>query len=200
MHQRLGIGQNRLIGAAARLSKEWPGLEQSKVRDLVLALVPRIDILPDRVDIRVSPARLVHILSGRTNDPAEEGTELDTHLTLNVPARLKRTGMEMKMLVDGQTQNAGKADRSLVLLIVKAHALRDKLEAGGGMDVGEMTRRWGSGRAYITRLLRLSFLAPDITKAILEGRHPKDLTAARLMRETRLPLTWQEQRKSLGFA
>jgi hypothetical protein len=46
----------------------------------------------------------------------------------------------------------------------------------------------------------LTFLAPDITKAILEGRHPEDLNAARLMRSTRFPLSWREQRKALGFA
>lgn len=195
-----GIGQKRLISEAERLSKDWPVFEQPKVRELILDLVPRIDILPDRVDIQISPARLAEILGGRTHDPGEEIAAQNAHLTLSVPARLKRTGMEMKMLVEGQSQNSGKADRSLVLLIVRAHALREKLEAGGGMDIGGMTRRWGSGRAYIMRLLRLSLLAPDITKAILEGRHPKDLTAARLMRETRLPLIWQEQREALGFA
>ena len=103
------------------------------------------------------------------------------------------------MLVEGDSRSAGKADRSLIRLIVKAHALREKLESKGGLDFGGMTRRFGTGRAYHTRLLRLSFLAPDITKAILEGKHPKDLNAARLMRSTRFPLSWREQRKALGF-
>jgi hypothetical protein len=34
--------------------------------------------------------------------------------------------------------------------------------------------------SYFTRLVRLSYLAPDITEAILDGRHPRDLTAALL--------------------
>ena len=142
-----GIGQKRLISEAERLSKDWPVFEQPKVRELILDLVPRIDILPDRIDIQISPAHLAEILGGRTHDPGEEIAAQNAHLTLSVPARLKRTGMEMKMLVEGQSQNSGKADRSLVLLIVRAHALREKLEAGGGMDIGGMTRRWGSGRA-----------------------------------------------------
>ncbi len=182
------------------LAKGWLSLDPSKLRDLILALIHRVDILPDRVNIRISPARLSKMLGGHAKTPEKEASEGDAHLTLTVPARLKRAGMEMKMLVEGQTQNTGKADRSLVRLIVKAHTLREKLESKEGIDVGGMTRRWGTGRVYVMRLLRLSFLAPDITKAILEGRHPKDLTASRLMRETRLPIAWKEQREALGFA
>jgi site-specific DNA recombinase len=53
--------------------------------------------------------------------------------------------------------------------------------------------------SYFTRLLRLSYLAPDITKAILAGRQPPDLTAAKLLRASRLPITWAAQRTVLGF-
>ena len=54
--------------------------------------------------------------------------------------------------------------------------------------------------SYFTRVLRLSYLAPDITRAILEGRHPRDLTAQKLLAHSRLPLAWPEQRRTLGFA
>jgi site-specific DNA recombinase len=48
-------------------------------------------------------------------------------------------------------------------------------------------------------LLRLTFLAPDIVRAILDGKQPATLTARRLMADTRLPLAWAEQRARLGF-
>ena len=54
--------------------------------------------------------------------------------------------------------------------------------------------------SYVTRLFRLTILAPDIVSAILQGRHPPELTARRLMDDTRLPLDWNEQRQALGFA
>lgn len=54
--------------------------------------------------------------------------------------------------------------------------------------------------SYATRLFRLMILAPDIVSAILSGRHPPELTARRLMDDTRLPLDWNEQRHRLGFA
>ena len=195
-----GVGKKRLIETAGSLARDWPSLERPKVRDLIRNLIFRIDVHLDRVDIRISPNRLAETLMGGDKVFTKEDAGGDAHLTLTVPARLKRTGMEMKMLVQGDTKSTGKADRSLIRLIVKAHALREKLESHGAIEAGGMTRRFGTGRAYYTRLLRLSFLAPDIINAILEGRHPKDLTAARLIRSTRLPLSWREQLKTLGFA
>ena len=49
------------------------------------------------------------------------------------------------------------------------------------------------------RLVRLSYLAPDITKAILDGRQPGDLTAEKLLEHSRLPLAWHDQRIVLGL-
>ena len=54
--------------------------------------------------------------------------------------------------------------------------------------------------SYVTRLFRLTTLAPDIVSAILSGRNSPELTARRLMDDTRLPLDWNEQRRLLGFA
>ena len=55
--------------------------------------------------------------------------------------------------------------------------------------------------SYITRLLRLSWLAPDIIAAILAGRQPPDLTARKLLgMYQHLPVGWPEQKKALGFS
>ncbi len=48
-------------------------------------------------------------------------------------------------------------------------------------------------------MLRLSFLAPDITRAILHGHQPVELNARKLMADTRAPIGWDEQRAGLGF-
>ncbi len=56
------------------------------------------------------------------------------------------------------------------------------------------------GGTYAARLIRLNYLAPDIVAAILDGKQPVDLTANKLMADTRLPLDWRAQRAALGFA
>ena len=53
--------------------------------------------------------------------------------------------------------------------------------------------------SYFTRLVPLSYLAPDITEAILDGRQPRDLTADKLLEHSRLPLGWHDQRTVLAL-
>jgi hypothetical protein len=62
------------------------------------------------------------------------------------------------------------------------------------MPFAAWAKREGVSPSYFTRLVRFSYLAPDITQAILEGRQPRDLTADQLLAHSRLPLAWQEQR------
>jgi len=53
---------------------------------------------------------------------------------------------------------------------------------------------------YFRVLVRISFLAPDIVVAILEGRQPGMLTRQKLARMTDLPLEREAQRRVLGFS
>ena len=142
------------------------------------------------------------VLRGNYSElPLACGTsQKDDHLILSVPARLKRSGKEMKMIIDGES-NSGKVgpDPALVRLIARAHYLKEKLFSGGGASLREIARREKVESSYFTRIVRLTFLAPDINKAILDGRQPPELTASRLMRDTRFPLDWKKQREALGF-
>ncbi len=55
-------------------------------------------------------------------------------------------------------------------------------------------------RTVRRRILPLAFLAPDIVKAILDGRQPVALTAESLRRLPALPTDWDAQRRLLGFS
>jgi site-specific DNA recombinase len=94
---------------------------------------------------------------------------------------------------------ATQPDPSLVRVLVRARKCWARLLQSGEASLTETSRSEGISRSYLTRLARLAFLAPDIVCAILEGRQPTPLTAARLIRITQLPLAWSEQRKALGF-
>ena len=57
-----------------------------------------------------------------------------------------------------------------------------------GVPFAALAKREGVSPSYFTRLVRLSYLAPDIAQAILEGRRPRDLTADKLLAHAcRLP-------------
>ncbi|MFL5114342.1 MAG: recombinase family protein, partial [Microvirga sp.] len=127
------------------------------------------------------------------------GSTKHARTTLSVPARLKRTGLEMRLVVNGAVGDAA-VDPSLTRIMVRAHTIRDRLLKNENLTVEEVAREEDLVPSYVTRLLRLTFLAPDIIATIVAGRQPPELTARKLMADTRMPLDWREQRIQLGFA
>jgi hypothetical protein len=66
------------------------------------------------------------------------------------------------------------------------------LEQGKCRSIAEIAEAEKIGRSFVSRLLRLTLLAPDIVEAILEGRQPKGMQIEEL---TRSMLTeWPSQR------
>jgi len=93
-----------------------------------------------------------------------------------------------------------KPDARLIKLLIRARRFNATLVDSDGVPFAALVKRQGVSPSYFTRLVRLSYLAPDITQAVLDGRQPRDLTADKLLEHPRLPLTWHEQRRGLGFA
>ena len=84
-------------------------------------------------------------------------------------------------------------------LLARAHQVQQQLLHERKWDTQGLVQQADPNRTYTALLLRLSWLAPDITHAILRGRQPATLTADKLSRVTRIPLDWQAQREALGF-
>jgi hypothetical protein len=88
-------------------------------------------------------------------------------------------------------------DQQLVDLIVEAHATRSLLMAEPDTSIDQLAKSQGRCRTHVAKLIKLSYLAPDIVTMVLEGRQPAGLTRKRLM-AVDLPIRWAEQRVVLG--
>ena len=96
----------------------------------------------------------------------------------------------------GAEVNAG-----LIELIKDAFTIRIQLLSGSDDSIEAMSGRLGMNKCRLTSLIRLSYLAPDIVRALLEGRQPIELTPTQLLRLSKdLPHDWSEQRHVLDFA
>jgi hypothetical protein len=86
------------------------------------------------------------------------------------------------MVIDGTDPFAtAKPNARLVKLLLRARRFNAALTQGEGIAFAALAQREGVSRSYFTRLVRLSYLAPDITQAILDGRQPRDLTPEKLL-------------------
>ena len=198
------VGSSRnLIGRAAALAQRWPTLAAADKRMILQVLVARIDVRPAAVDITIRPTMLsaateahANLAKLVTSNSLDEPTQI-----LSVPATVRRTGMEMKLLIEGTTGTKHqKPDRSLLRLIGQARQFSDMFMTSRGKTIRELSREAGVSPSYFARVFRLSFLAPEITKTIMHGRHPAALTAKSLLGHHKLERDWSSQRVQLGLA
>jgi hypothetical protein len=85
--------------------------------------------------------------------------------------------------------------------IKEAFTIRNQLLSGSDDSIEAMSARLGTNKFRLTSLVRLSYLAPGIIRALLAGQHPIALTPTRLLRLSKdLPHDWQEQRRFHGFS
>src|SRR6516225_1465753 len=181
------------------IGKRWPELPMMRQRAVLTALIDRIAVGVDQIDIRLCLGRLGAPLDvAATPLPSVTNDEIQI---LSIPVRLRRSGSETRMLIDGADPFvAARPDARLIKLLLKARRFSATLVGSDGVPFATLAEREGVSRSYFTRVVRLSYLAPDIAQAILDGRQPRDLTADKLLAHSRLPLAWPDQRTALGFA
>ena len=198
-----GAEQKRLIARGRQISEEFPTLTPDAIRSILLTLVSRIHIRAEHVEIRVYRHRLHDLLQAQSLEPSLASPAPASHpgdlLNLKVKARLQRVGREMKLVVHNADDRAT-ADPGLLRIIARAHDFQERLIQDPDLTVPAIASQERLTIGYLSRLLRLPSLAPDIVTAIINGKHPPELSAKRLMRlAPKIPTDWPEQRKLLGF-
>jgi hypothetical protein len=164
----------------------WTDFPETQQRDFLTTLIERIDIGADQIDIHFRPARLAALLDVAA-PPLPSATEDETQILL-VPIRLRRAGREITMRIDSTDPFAtAKPNVRLIKLLIRARRFNATLLHSDDVPFAVLAKREGVSPSYFTRLVRLSYLAPDIAQAILDGRQPRDLTTDKLLAHSRLP-------------
>ena len=83
----------------------------------------------------------------------------------------------------------------MIKAVARAFRWREMLENGRYATVVEIAAEEQINESYVSRLLRLTLLAPGIVEAILDGKQPPGMTLATLM--LRVPITWREQQATV---
>ena len=162
---------------ATELADSLHGLPRHEQKALLIANGTVVEVMENSIDVTFT-------IDDVTN-------------TISTPAKLVRRGNELRLALphDHAAKGNGNVDSTLVRLIAQGFAAREHLVAG------KYSRQMASyDRKHLLRLARVSWLAPDIISAILEGRHPVQLTARHLLRCADVPMEWQHQRSFLGFS
>ena len=119
------------------------------------------------------------------------GTLIPETVTLHVPFHIVKRGGRKEMHLPDRVRPDRKADNTLVKALARAFRWKLMLESGEFATIAELADREGIAPSYMTRVLRLTLLAPDIVEAILDGKQGPEVTLAQCLEP--LPPSWSEQ-------
>jgi site-specific DNA recombinase len=153
---------------------EWP----LGIRDRMLLGTHRT---VDRVELSPDGFRLTLKLPTQLAPTAEAASYASVALARFIPMQIKRRGVELRLVVNGDRGKAQKADPALLKAIARAHRWFDDLVTGRVAPMAEIGKREGLPKNYVSRLIALAFLAPEMVEAIIQSNHPPDLTAQTLI-------------------
>jgi len=121
----------------------------------------------------------------------------DGRLTLSVPIQFKRrSGRKQVTLPNGEPGKPRPWDTAatpLQLALARGHRWLAMLESGEVSTMTEIAKREGIDNSYVSRMVNLTTLAPDIVDAILQNVLPDQLTLFDIAVDP--PSLWDEQRK-----
>jgi hypothetical protein len=124
------------------------------------------------------------------------GPSDDISLSHFVPMKMRRRGVELRLILDGRADEQRQLDPVLLKALARARAWFEEVASGRVSSLAEIARREGLRKRYVARLTKLALIAPSIAEAIVEGRTPIGVNLQMLM-DGRVLLApcWSEQQR-----
>jgi site-specific DNA recombinase len=162
----------------------------AEVADHLRNLVARVQLESGGIRVSLNLKRLIA-------EPIDTQDSASLTMTRFIPMEMKRRGVELCLVIEGETSAAKRPDPSLLKAIARGHRWFHELASGRAASIRETAKREGVYDSYVKRLIPLAFLAPEIVRSICEGSQPSTLTAEALKHTAPLPLEWTKQQQTL---
>lgn len=191
-----------LVEQTVRLASRWSTMTLTLRRGVLIAFVDRVVIGHESLQVSVDVLRLIAFLTRRGNQPMPQNFPDLRRVECTLTARtcLKRVGKEIKFLIEGLSEDFRScSDRSLHRLLAQAYHFQSLMMRHNGRTIAELAAEAGVSSSYFSRVVKFSFLAPEIVRKILRDRHPLGLSAKRLSKVSCLPARWRDQNSLFGI-
>jgi site-specific DNA recombinase len=186
--------------AAARAGK----MPDGQLRLLFQALLRRVEVGRESVVLIICCVEAARFLAwdgvGRFKPSADVPARHASRVHLvEVPASIVREQFQFMLPIEPLAEvDRGKPDPLLIELLERAKKAQALVYKNRHMSINQLAKRAHTGPSFFARLIKLNYLAPDILAAIIDGRHPPELSRHKLIFSP-LPLDWRLQREMLGF-
>ena len=189
--EELNIDANRLP-SIFKVAEAWIQslLSEAEAASALTRLIERVGLKKDGIQISIK-------LPLSSDEGRDVATPNEPALSRFVPMRMKRRGVEMRLIIDGDAASLARIDLPLLDATARAYRWSNDLLAGRARSIGEIARREHLTARHVRRVMRLAFLAPRIVEAIVEGRQPADLSTLAMTQRIELPPLWSAQQQAL---
>jgi DNA invertase Pin-like site-specific DNA recombinase len=187
----------QVTASGATIANKLTSATLEDKRHALCAIIHRITLGADEITIEMDRTGLIKALK---IGPDPHHPTFREPAIINLPIQLRRRGVEAKLVLTDAQDAATHIDPHLTRLIAQAHCHLELLTNGRFQSIAELAIANNIAPGEISRILPLAFLAPGITRMILEGRQPVELTAKRLSRCNTLPIEWKNQPQYLGIS
>ncbi len=178
--------QNALENRSEDASHEHPASGMTRWA----TVIRRVEITEDTLAISLDVTQLL------------QEADLQDHFhptcTITERASIRHCGRERRFLL-GDIEHKHSPDPAIERLLASAHQWRKAWFDDPNATLANIVRADNCDQSTVSKTIRLAFLAPDIVEALLDGAAPIEINAEALKRLSRLPPSWAEQRRLLGF-
>lgn len=180
------------LAQATSMAQRLCGTSAPDKIDVLRTLLEKLTVHRDRIELAVRGSGLG---SSVGTDP---GKRVST--VIDIPVKVRQSGIAMRLVIrpTGDVSPRG-PDPKLGVLIARAHDWFSRLTSGRYDGVQAIATEEKVTSSYVTRVIYIALMAPDLALRLLSGDHPRELNATHLLSVMPLPERWDDQRQVLGM-
>ncbi|MBT4086052.1 MAG: recombinase family protein [Alphaproteobacteria bacterium] len=179
-----------LVARAKTIHFSMDAEEHEAILKFLQDVIRRIDLSQDSLNIHLNRKTMADALNAGENLTDRSGSD---ELNIVVPVKLRRRGVETRLVIAGTNHNQVQPDKQLCQLVANARYWYDQLASGTAKSIRELSKRDGVAESEVTRILPLAFLSPTIVESILEAKQPDGMSLEWLKRLSPFPCDWKVQ-------
>ncbi len=114
------------------------------------------------------------------------------NLLVTVPLSLRCSGNGKQILLPDGVDESGSRE-AFLMAVARGRRWQRLVDEGKVSDIRELAQAIGRDNSYVSRIMRLASLAPQIIESVINGSLPPTLSATRARKA--IPVLWEEQLK-----
>jgi len=178
----------QLLKQASEKAESWNRVSARHRERFLKAILDRVVILSDSVEVRIRKDALIQVLAGKASSETQGPRDI---ISLLSPFQCANRGKALRLIVGNDQVPPQASLRAIISAIARARGWRAQLISGEVEGIKHLAELHKIGVRYVRTILPFGYLSPDSIETILNGKIAPRLSLDSL--SGRIPINWTEQ-------